>query len=90
MIWRGYEDRYMHDSDSVTTPTRYGVLITIMREFGWSWNDLCAAPADLVDELAHRLTAENHWRAERSKRDAAEAKARAALEQSKQRGRGRG
>ena len=87
MIWRGYEDRYMYDSDSVTTPTRYGVLITIMREFGWSWQDLCAAPADLVDELAHRLTAEHHWTAERRKRDAKQAEARAALEQSKSRAR---
>lgn len=87
MIWRGYEQRIMYDAQGVTTPTRYGVLITIMREFGWSWQDLCAAPADLVDELAHRLTAENHWQAERRTRDAQEAKARAALEQSKARGR---
>ena len=79
----------MYDSDSVTTPTRYGVLITIMREFGWSWQDLCAAPADLVDELAHRLTAENHWRAERSKRDAAEAKARRGQDRNGQIKRGR-
>lgn len=77
----------MYDSDSVTTPTSYGILITIMREFGWSWQDLCAAPADLVDELSHRLAAENHWQGERRKRDAQEAKMRQALEQSKARGR---
>ena len=69
----------MWDSENVTTPTRYGVLIAIMREFGWSWQDLCAAPADLVDELSIRVAAENHWTAQRRKRDAQLAEARATL-----------
>ena len=69
----------MYDAQTVATPTRYGVLMAIMREYGWSWPDLCAAPADLVEEIAMRLTAEQHWQAERSKRDAQMAQARAML-----------
>lgn len=70
----------MYDATTVTAPTRYGVLMTIMREYGWSWRDLCEAPADLVEEIAMRLTAEQHWTAERNRRDAKMAEARAALE----------
>lgn len=69
----------MYDAQTVATPTRYGVLMAIMREYGWSWPDLCAAPADLVEEIAMRLTAEQHWMAERSRRDAQMAQARAML-----------
>lgn len=69
----------MYGSANVATPTRYGVLLAIMREYGWSWPDLCAAPADLVEEVAMRLTAEQHWQAERSRRDAQMNEARAAL-----------
>lgn len=29
-----------------------------MKDMGWSWADLMAAPADLLDELAVRLAAE--------------------------------
>ena len=69
----------MYDSANVATPTRYGVLLAIMREYGWSWQELCEAPADLVEEVAMRLTAEQHWQAERSRRDAQMNEARAAL-----------
>lgn len=69
----------MFDSDRVSTPTRYGVLLAIMREYGWGWQDLCEAPNDLVEEIAARLTAEQHWTAERSKRDAQMNEARTAL-----------
>jgi hypothetical protein len=69
----------MHDSDNVSTPTRYGVLLAVMKEYGWSWADLCDAPNDLVEEIAARLTAERHWTAERAKRDAQWSEAQAAL-----------
>ena len=69
----------MYDSDNVTTPTRYGVYMAIMREYGWSWRDLCEAPADLVEEIVWRMTAEQHWQAERSKKDAAFAQAKGML-----------
>lgn len=69
----------MYDSAAVSVPTRYGVLMAIMREYGWSWRDLCEAPADLVEEIAMRLTAEQHWTAERNKKDAALAQAKAML-----------
>jgi len=69
----------MYDSENVATPTRYGVLLAIMREYGWSWQDLCEAPNDLVEEIAMRITAEQHWTAERNKRDAQMNEARTAL-----------
>lgn len=37
---------------------RYGMAISIMREMGWSWQQLQAAPFDLVQELVIRLSAE--------------------------------
>jgi hypothetical protein len=69
----------MHDSENVSTPTRYGVLMTVMREYGWSWRDLCEAPADLVEEICARTAAEQHWQAERNRRDAQMNEARNAL-----------
>ncbi len=69
----------MYDSANVATPTRYGPLLAVMQEYGWSWRDICEAPADLVEEIAMRLTAERHWTAERNKRDAQMSEARAAL-----------
>ena len=69
----------MYDSDAVSTPTRYGVLMSVMREYGWSWQDLQDAPADLVEEIVMRITAEQHWTAERNKRDAQMNEARTAL-----------
>ena len=69
----------MYDSANVSVPTRYGILMTIMEQYGWSWGDLCEAPADLVDEIATRIIAEQHWQAERSKKDAAFAQAKGML-----------
>jgi hypothetical protein len=69
----------MYDADNAATPTRYGVYMAIMREYGWSWRDLCEAPADLVEEIVWRTTAEQHWQAERNKKDAAFAQAKSML-----------
>lgn len=69
----------MFDAQNVSTPTRYGVLLGIMREYGWTWRDICESPNDLIEEIAARLTAEQHWQAERNKRDAQMNEARAAL-----------
>ena len=52
---------------SEATPTRYGILIAIMREYHWSWTDVLNAPADLIEELAFRIGAEMHWRDEKRK-----------------------
>jgi hypothetical protein len=60
----------MHNG-TAPAPTRYGILIAIMREYGWSWTDLLDAPADLVEEIAVRLESEREFTNERSKRDAA-------------------
>jgi len=59
---------------SVNDPGRYADEIRIMRALGWSWIDLQSAPADLVEELAIRLSAESHWQSERLKLDARKAK----------------
>ena len=37
---------------------RYGMAISIMREMGWSWQQLQSTPFDLVQELVIRLSAE--------------------------------
>ncbi len=54
---------------SQATPTHYGMILHIMREYKWSWNDIVTAPADLIQEVAIRLEAEYHWRDERRKLD---------------------
>ena len=59
----------MH-AGSAPAPTRYGPLLALMREYGWSWADLREAPADLVEEAAIRLEAERHWTTEKAKYDA--------------------
>lgn len=60
----------MHGNSSASAPTRYGTLIALMERMGWSWNDLCAAPADLVHEITTRMQAEAHWTAERARMNA--------------------
>lgn len=50
-------------------PGRFSLHIDMMREMGWSWQDLMDAPAPLVDELAWRLQAKNHWTAVRARQD---------------------
>ena len=37
---------------------RYGMAISIMREMGWSWEQLQSTPFDLVQELVIRLAGE--------------------------------
>ena len=69
----------MYDAQIVSTPTRYGPLLAIMREYGWAWRDICEAPNDLIEEIVWRMTAEQHWQAERSKKDAAFAQAKGML-----------
>lgn len=48
-------------------PGRYSAAIAIMQETGWSWPELMAAPADLVEEILHRMECIAHWRTEREK-----------------------
>ena len=52
-------------------PTRYGILLAVMREYGWTWQELCDSPADLVEEICVRLEAEREFVDERRKRDEA-------------------
>jgi hypothetical protein len=45
-----------------------------MERFGWSYQDLLSAPADMVEEFGERIHQENKWTAERDKRQQAKAK----------------
>ena len=54
---------------SVAMPGRYASEIAVMQEMAWSWPDLCAAPADLVEEILHRMNRTAHWQNERAKLD---------------------
>lgn len=53
----------------VDMPGRYPVAIAVMKEMSWSWSDLCAAPADLVEEVLHRMNRSEHWERERARMD---------------------
>ncbi len=35
--------------------SHYGGLIDVMEAMGWTWQQLCDAPADLVDEIGIML-----------------------------------
>lgn len=59
--------------DSLTT--RYGLEYTVMSEMHWSYPDLCAAPNDMVEEIATRIHADNEWRREKDKQDKGKAEA---------------
>ncbi|MBI1296663.1 hypothetical protein GC175_17040 [bacterium] len=50
----------MH-GQSQADPGRYATEVKVMMEMGWSWDELCKAPADLVDEILLRLTYQNEW-----------------------------
>jgi hypothetical protein len=65
----------MQDVDEAT-PTRYGILIAIMREYHWSWQDILNAPSDLIQEIGQRLSAEYHWRSAKQDFDSDMAKQR--------------
>jgi hypothetical protein len=40
-----------------------------MKEMGWSWRDLCAAPPDLIDEIAHKAMVRSRFQDERRRKD---------------------
>lgn len=48
----------------IATPlqTRYGVALAVMEKMGWTYDELCDQPHDLVEELITRIGAENEWR----------------------------
>lgn len=45
--------------------------IAVMQEMHWSWSDLLAAPINLVEEIAERIQARNHWQRVKSKQEEA-------------------
>jgi hypothetical protein len=61
---------------SAPVPGRYAVAIGIMEAMHWSWNDLCSAPYDLVDEIAIRLSARATWQERREKLNAQKARSK--------------
>lgn len=56
-------------------PGRYSAAIAVMETMHWSWSDLCNAPADLVEEILHRMERTTHWRKERERLEASKRKA---------------
>lgn len=42
--------------------------IWLMEETGWSWTELCATPARLVEEMVVRLSARNRYTREKNER----------------------
>jgi hypothetical protein len=50
-------------------PGRYSFEIGVMKEMGWSWRDLCAAPPDLIDEIAHKAMVRSRFQDERRRKD---------------------
>lgn len=42
-------------------PGRFGREFMLMREMGWSWDDLLNTPFPVLEEIAERLSAINHW-----------------------------
>lgn len=55
--------------DGVPSPVagRYAVEITVCEQMGWTYTELMATPADMVDEIVVRLNAQSN--AERRRRD---------------------
>jgi len=50
---------------------RYGVEISIMKELGWTYEELLAHPADMVEEIIERLAADSKWQHQAQKQRAA-------------------
>lgn len=50
-------------------PGRYAVELAVIEETGWSWQELQAAPADLVEEILVRRDRRMHWESERNRLD---------------------
>lgn len=55
--------------DGAAMPGRYVAELAVIEETGWSWQELLAAPADLIDEMLERLQSKWHWEAERARLD---------------------
>lgn len=66
----------MYDT-AVEDDTPFAVEIEVMRHMRWSWADLMQTPADVVDAIIERITAEGYWRVQAAKRQAAQRKAAA-------------
>lgn len=56
-------------------PGRYAVELAVIDETGWSWEQVQAAPADLIEELLERRGARMKWERERARLDREKAKA---------------
>ena len=39
----------------------YDTEISVMREMGWSWQDLCDAPFDIVSVIIAETNARSKW-----------------------------
>lgn len=48
-------------------PGRYSIEIDVCREMGWTYADLMSTPADMIDEIIVRMSAENKATSQRHK-----------------------
>lgn len=65
----------MHGANAnIRTP--YDWEITVMREMGWSWNELMATPDDVLAILLEHISAERRWMRERQRREEAKARSK--------------
>ena len=47
--------------------SEYGIVLDVMRETGWTWDDYLSQPADLIDELETRMIAQADAETKRAK-----------------------
>lgn len=57
-------------------PGRYSAAIAVMQEMRWGWQELMAAPGDLVEEILYRRERIEHWRTERERLERSRRKAK--------------
>lgn len=66
MLYRG--------SRRTVPSTRFGAYLEIIEETGWTWQQLVAQPADLVDEYIVKLSARARVQEERTRKAERDAK----------------
>ena len=65
----------MHDAKPSESPGRYGPHYIVMKEMGWSWQQLRESPADLIEEVLLHINYQRHWERKRAEVDQMKAKA---------------
>jgi hypothetical protein len=48
-------------------PPPFAVEIEVMREMGWTWQDVQETPADVLDVIIEQMASSRHWTAEKQR-----------------------